>query len=158
MLLLMLSSKLLNFITFILFLNLFTGSKLVREFNTKFSLSHMKLFTLVIIHIFILFLVLNAIVVLTRLLWSHLIVLLIIILKSTNRSFHHTALALWNSLPLDLRHLLLTLLLLNLILFHKTIFPFSFCLPKKTLNSSFSLFFSSLVSQPRLTLDGYLRN
>ena len=48
----LLSPKLLNFITFLLFLNLFIGSKLMREFNTiKFSLSLIKLFTLVILHI-----------------------------------------------------------------------------------------------------------
>ena len=39
-----------------------------------------------------------------------------------------------------------------------SIFPFSFCLSKKTKNPSFSLFFSSLVSRPRRPLDGYLRN
>ena len=39
MLLLVLSLKLLNFITFLLFSNLSTGRKLMREFNTKFSLS-----------------------------------------------------------------------------------------------------------------------
>jgi hypothetical protein len=42
-------------------------------------LSYIKLLCLVILHIFILFLVLNAIVLRARLLWSHLIALLIIV-------------------------------------------------------------------------------
>jgi hypothetical protein len=110
MLLLVLSSKRLNFIRFLLFVHLFTGSKFMKESSTKFALSHEKLFTLVIdLHIFILFLVLNAIVLHARLLRSHLINRPSnnSHLKITNRprTFHHTAPALWNSLPpADLRH------------------------------------------------------
>jgi hypothetical protein len=160
MLLLVLSPKLLNFITFLPFLNLFTGSKLMREFNTKFSLSHIKLFTLVILHTFILFLALNVIVLRTR--SSSLVTLNRPSnnsrLKITNRSFYHTAPALWNSLPPDLRHFsshsTSSQPNLNSPLF--SLSPSVFL--KKTKNSSFSLFFSSLVSRPRRPLDGYLRN
>jgi hypothetical protein len=106
---LVLSPQLLNLIIFLLFLNLFTGLKLMREFSTKLCLSHiiLKLSTLVILHIFILFLVLNAVVLHARLL-CFLVTLNRLSnnyrLKITNRSFHHTAPALWNSLPPDLRH------------------------------------------------------
>ena len=119
MLLPVLSPKLLNFITFLLFLNLFTGSKLMREFNTKFSLSLIKLFTLVILHIFILFLVLNAIVLHARLLWSHLIVLLIILASKSQIGLFIILLLLCGTvflLTYVIFHLIL--LLLNLILIH----------------------------------------
>ena len=124
MLLLVLSPKLLNFITFLPFLNLFTGSKLMREFNTKSSLSHIKLFTLVILHIFILFLVLNAIVLHARLLWSHLIVLLIILASKSQIGLFIILLLLCGTVFL-LTYVIfhLTLLLLNLILIH-LYFPF----------------------------------
>ena len=124
MLLPVLSPKLLNFITFLLFLNLFTGSKLMREFNTKFSLSLIKLFTLVILHIFILFLVLNAIVLHARLLWSHLIVLLIILASKSQIGLFIILLLLCGTVFL-LTYVIfhLTLLLLNLILIH-LYFPF----------------------------------
>jgi len=46
-LLLVLSAKLLNFITLLLFLNLSTDSKKMRESNTKFSLSHINFSKLV---------------------------------------------------------------------------------------------------------------
>ena len=124
MLLPVLSPKLLNFITFLLFLNLFTGSKLMREFNTKFSLSLIKLFTLVILHIFILFLVLNAIVLHARLLWSHLIVLLIILASKSQIGLFIILLLLCGTvflLTYVIFHLIL--LLLNLILIH-LYFPF----------------------------------
>jgi hypothetical protein len=54
----------------------------MRKFNTKFSLSlsHIKLFALVILHIIIVSLVLNAIVPHARLLWSHFIVLITLLL------------------------------------------------------------------------------
>jgi hypothetical protein len=109
MLLLVQSPKPLNFLTFLLFLNHFHGSKFMREFNTKFSVSHIKLHSgqVVILRIFILFLVLIAIVLHARL------ASLVTIsrpfnnsrLKITNNFFHLTAPALWNSLPPDLRHL-----------------------------------------------------
>ena len=105
MLLLVLSPKLLNFITFLLFLNLVTGSKLMREFNTKFSLSLVKLFTLVILY---------SLLSLKRNCSTHSSSLSSLVtlnrpsnnsrLKITNRSFRLTAPALWNSLPPDLHH------------------------------------------------------
>jgi hypothetical protein len=123
----------------------------MRQFNTKFCLLLIKLFTLVILHIFILFLVLNAIVLRTR--SSSLVTLNRPSnnsrLKITNRSFYHTAPALWNSLPPDLRHFsshsTSSQPNLNSPLF--SLSPSVFL--KKTKNSSFSLFFSSLVSPPR---------
>ena len=141
MLMLVLSPKLLNFITFLLFLNLFTGSKLMREFNTKFSLSLIKLFTLVILHIFILFLVLNAIVLHARLLWSHLIVLLIILASKSQIGLFIILLLLCGTvflLTYVIFHLIL--LLLNLILIH-LYFP---CLLLSFLKNSKLIFFTFL--------------
>ena len=116
--LLVLSPTLLNLITFLLFLNLFTGSKLMREFNAKVYLS----LTYNSGHPSYLHSLLglkhncstrsSSLVTLNRPSNNSR-------LKITNRSFYHTAPALWNSLLLDLRsHFLLTLLLLNLILIH----------------------------------------
>ena len=106
MLLPVLSPKLLKFITFLLFLNLFTGSKLMREFNTKFSLS-LTYKTLHSGHPSYLHSLLSlkrncstrssSVVTLNRPSNNSR-------LKITNRSFYHTAPALWNSLPPDLRH------------------------------------------------------
>ena len=141
MLMLVLSPKLLNFITFLLFLNLFTGSKLMREFNTKFSLSLIKLFTLVILHIFILFLVLKAIVLHARLLWSHLIVLLIILASKSQIGLFIILLLLCGTvflLTYVIFHLIL--LLLNLILIH-LYFP---CLLLSFLKNSKLIFFTFL--------------
>jgi hypothetical protein len=91
--LLVLSPKLLNFI-------------LMREFDTKFSLSHTKLFFLVILLIYLHFLLSlerncstrsSSLVTLDRSSNNSR-------LKITKRSFHLTTPALWNSLPPDLRH------------------------------------------------------
>jgi hypothetical protein len=100
----------LNFITFLLFLNIFSGSKLMREFNTKFSLSHIKLFTLVVLHIFIHFSVLNAIVLRARLLWSHLIVLVIILTSKSQIGLFILLLLLYG-----------TVFLLTYVIFHLTL-------------------------------------
>jgi hypothetical protein len=78
LLLLVLSPKLPNFITFVSFLNIFTGSKFMREFNTKFSLTYKTLLWSSFI-IFILFLVLNSLVLHAHFVWSLLIVHLIIL-------------------------------------------------------------------------------
>jgi hypothetical protein len=75
--LLMLSPKLLNFITFFLFLNVFSSSNILKEFNTKLSLTYKTLLSVVILHIFNHFLVFIAVVLPVRLLWSHFNVLLI---------------------------------------------------------------------------------
>jgi hypothetical protein len=98
----MLSQKLINFITILQFLNLFTGSKSFRVFSP----SHSKLFTQVTLNLLILlFLVLNAIVLYACLLRSHLFVLLIILAsKSGICLFSILLLHLWNSLPPELRH------------------------------------------------------
>ena len=87
-------------------------------------LSLIKLFTLVILHIFILFLVLNAIVLHARLLWSHLIVLLIILASKSQIGLFIILLLLCGTVFL-LTYVIfhLTLLLLNLILIH-LYFPF----------------------------------
>ena len=70
-------------------------------------------------------------------------------LQITNRSFYQTTPALWNRLPSQLRQLAplssTSPLAISPTLFHK-----------KTKNSSFSFFFSTLVcTWPRLHLDGY---
>ena len=121
MLLLVLSQKLLNFITFLLFLNLLTGSKLMREFNTKFSLTYKTLHSGHSSY-------LHSLLSLKRNCSTHSSSLVTFNrlsnnsrLRIINRSFYHTAPALWNSLPLDLRHFFLSLLLVNLIHFY---FPF----------------------------------
>ena len=72
--LLVLSPKILNFITKISpILKSLHWLKITERINS----SHIKLLTLVILHIFILFLILNAIFLHARLLWSHLIVFII---------------------------------------------------------------------------------
>ena len=101
---LVLSPKLLNCITFLLFLN-FHWLKINERIQYK-VLSLIKLFTLVILHIFILFLVLNAIVLHTRLRWSHLIVLLIIPVSKSQIDVFIIPLLLCGTvlIPRDLRH------------------------------------------------------
>jgi hypothetical protein len=102
---LVLSPKLINFITFLLFLNFFTGSKLTRELNTKFSLPCITLHSghPSCLHCL---LSLNREFSTRLSSLSHLIVLnsnnarLKIIIKC----FHLTAPTLWNRLPPDLRH------------------------------------------------------
>ena len=82
-------------------------------------LSLIKLFTLVILHIFILFLVLNVIVLHARLLWSHLIVLLIILVSKSQIGLFIILLLHCGTvflLTYVIFHLIL--LLLNLILIH----------------------------------------
>jgi hypothetical protein len=122
------------------FLNRFIGSKLMTEFNIKFS--YIKIFSLVIFHIFIPFLVLNAIVVHASLLWSHLIVLLIILASKSRIGLFILLLLLCG-----------TVFLLTCVIFHFTlrllkqsyftcIFSFSFCFSKK----------SNLISSPFLFL------
>ena len=72
-------------------------------------------------------------------------------LQITNRSFYHTAPALWNRLPSELRQLAplssISPFVISLTLFHK-----------RLKNSYLSFFFSTLVcTWPRLHLDGYPR-
>jgi hypothetical protein len=96
------SPKLLNFIIFLLFLNLFTGSKLMKEFNSKFSLSYETLHSG---HPSYSILSLkrkcstcsSSLVTLNRP-CNH------SRLKITNRSLYLTDPDLWNSLPPDLCH------------------------------------------------------
>jgi hypothetical protein len=102
--LLALSSKLLNFITFLLFLNLFTGSKLMREFNTKCSFTYNTFLFGQLSYLHYLLspkrncsMRSSSLVTLSRPSNHYR-------LKITNRSSHLNAPVLWNRLPPDLRH------------------------------------------------------
>jgi hypothetical protein len=64
--------------------------------------------------------------------------------------------ALWNSLPPDLTSFCFSLYFLST--YNSHLFSRSPYVFQKAQKSSFSLFFSSLVSRPRLPLDAYLRN
>ena len=104
MLLLVLSPKLLNLIRFLLFLILFTGSTLTREYNTKFSLTYNSLHSG---HPSCLHCLLS----LKRNCSTHSSFMITLShpsnnsrLKITNRSSHRTAPALWNSLHPNLHH------------------------------------------------------
>jgi hypothetical protein len=129
----------------------------MREFNTKFFLSHSKLFTMVIPHIFILFIVLNAIVVHACLLWSHLIILLLILPSKSQISLFVILLLLCGTVFLVTYVTYHLTLLVNLILIHLC-FPFLLLPFSKNSKLITVTFLSSLVSQPRLPMDGYLQN
>jgi len=97
---LVLSPKLLNFISILIFLNLSTSSRYMRESNTRFSLSQISQPSY-----------LRSLLSFT----SHrctrsssLITLsrpaLTSRLKIANRSYYHSAPVMWNNLPSDIRH------------------------------------------------------
>ena len=116
----------------------------MREFNTKFSLSHTNLFKLVTL-ISVLFFHSQQIVLLAPHVLSLLIVLLILLVSEFQTSFSHRAPVLWNNLPPDLRqfsqHLTSSTSSLNSPVSDLSLSLFL----KKAQNSSFSLFFSSVV-------------
>jgi hypothetical protein len=160
MLLLVLSPKILNFIPFLLFLNLFTssktGSKLMKEINSNISLTYKTLYCDFPSYLHSLLSLKrncstnsSALVTLNRSSKSSR-------LKITNRSFHHTAPALWYSLPLTYVNF-----------YHSTSSQPNLNSPVISLSTSVFLKNSNLISftflfllsfTARLPLHGYLRN
>jgi hypothetical protein len=132
----------------------------MKELNAKFFLCTYKTpQSPVILHIFILFLVLNAVVLHAR---SSFLVTLNPPSnnshpKITNRSFHLNAAALWDSLPPNLRHFSSHSTSSQPNFNSPLIFLYPSVFLKKS-NSSFSLLFSSSGSRPRLYLWTDLRN
>jgi hypothetical protein len=159
MLQLLMSPKLLNFITLLLFVNLFTGSKLITEFNTVLSLLYKTFHSG---HSFFLQFLLGSSLERNCSARSSSLVTLN---RPSNNCRQKSQLSLYTVLLLlceivflptfVISHL--TLVLLNLILIHHWL-PFLLLSFSKDSKLIFSLFFSSLVSRPRLYLDGYLRN
>jgi hypothetical protein len=149
----------LNFIAFFQIFDFFTGSKLIRDSNTKFflslslSISQIKNVSSSFMFHFLVSLEHNcstcssSLVTLNRPSNNSR-------LKLTNRSFHHIAPALGNSLPPDLRHFPSHSIFSQPNL-QSPVFSLSPSVFLK--NSPLILFFSTLVSRPRLPLDGYLR-